>query len=232
MKAMKISTKISACLLFCVLGFLGNWFKLPLFFDVDFLFGSFFTMLAIMTIGGAFGVVAGIAAGTCTYILWNHPWAIIIFAAEAVFVAGVYSRRRGNLVVYDILYWACLGMPLIYLFYHQLMGIQLQSTFVIMLKQSLNGLFNAFAASLVLILFQFTRGASGIRMPYSQALFVVMFSLILLPSTVLMVSSMREYQDKQTQALEPESPLDPKQPERSWRTGFRSTTGMFTYFQL
>ena len=59
MHAMKISTKISVCALFCVLGFLGNWFKLPLFFNVDFLFGSLFTMLTIMAVAGACGIITG-----------------------------------------------------------------------------------------------------------------------------------------------------------------------------
>lgn len=202
MKVVKNSTKILSCALLCILGFLGNWFNLTLFFNVDFLFGSFFTMFAILSIGGAYGVIVGIVAGTCTYFLWNHPWAIIIFAAEAIFVATGYSRRKGNPVVYDILYWVCIGMPLIYLFYHQLMGLHPQSTLLIMLKQSVNGLFNALMASLAWILLQFLRRSSGTSLSYNRVLFVVMVSLVLLPSTFLMVSGMRTYQEKRTQSFQ------------------------------
>lgn len=199
---MKLSTKIYACILFCLLGFIGNWCKLTLFFNVDFLFGSFFAMLAIMIIGGTWGTVVGIVAGTCTYFLWNHPWASIIFAAEALCVAGLHAKRKGNIIIYDMLFWLCLGIPMIYLFYHQLMGMQLPSTLVVMLKQSINGVFNALMASFFLILYQFMKKTSGNRMPYNQVLFVAMVSLVLLPSATLLVLGMESYQEKQSQALE------------------------------
>ena len=93
MNALKPSTRLSLCLLFCTLGFWSNLLKLPLFFNVDFLVGSFFVVLAIMTIGSVSGAVAGFFAGTCTYLLWNHPWAIFIFAGEAIFVGMLYSKR-------------------------------------------------------------------------------------------------------------------------------------------
>ncbi len=196
------ANKIFVCGLFCLLGFVGNLLKVELFFNVDFLIGSFFVMLAILSVGGACGAITGFVAGICTYLLWNHPWAIIIFAGEALFVSRLYSRRRGSLVIYDILYWACLGMPMVYLFYHYFMGMQLQSTLVVMLKQSVNGVFNALTASLAHVLFKFMKRSTGAKIAYSQLLFVTMASLVFLPSMYLFITEMRVYQEKRTGAFE------------------------------
>jgi hypothetical protein len=182
-----------ACLLFGLLGFLGNWFKLEIFFNLDFLFGSFFVMLAILMTGQIYGVIAGFIAATCTYFLWNHPWAVIVMTGEAVFVGSMYSRNKGNLVIYDMIYWLCIGMPLVYLFYHYVMAVQIQSTTFIMLKQSMNGVFNALMANLVYTVFSLRKNGTRNRIGYSQLIFTVMVSLVLLPAMIFLVVSMRMY---------------------------------------
>src|SRR5689334_6332739 len=120
--------RIALPLLLGLAGFAGNWFKLQLFFNVDFLFGSFFVMLAIARCGVLGGTLAGAVAGSCTYLLWNHPWAIIIFTAEALFVSLLNRRKAGFLFLYDICYWLVLGIPLVWLFYYYVMGMPQQST--------------------------------------------------------------------------------------------------------
>lgn len=82
-------------LLYGLLGFAGNWLNITLFLDVEFLFGSFFVMLAIIRHGMAAGVIAGGMASSCTFLPWNHPWAMAIFSAEALFVAW-RRDKKGN----------------------------------------------------------------------------------------------------------------------------------------
>jgi two-component system, cell cycle sensor histidine kinase and response regulator CckA len=190
----KISRRFLLCAIFCVLGFLGNWFKVSLFFNVDFLWGSVFSTLAIATLGGACGIVAAFVAGTCTYFLWNHPWAIVIFTAEAVVVSWLYARRKGNLVIYDLVYWLCFGMPMVYLFYHLVMGMTFQSAFVVILKQSVNGVSNALLATIGLTLFKYVKKPAGIRISFSELLFVMMVSFALLPTILLSISAIRTYE--------------------------------------
>jgi hypothetical protein len=64
-------------------GFLGNYFQVTLFFGVDFLFGSIAVMLVLYFYGLAWGVLAALVASSFTYVLWGHPYAIVIFTAEA-----------------------------------------------------------------------------------------------------------------------------------------------------
>lgn len=133
------------------LGVAGNVLKLTLFYNVDLLFGSFFVMLVISLYGPVWGGIAGVIAAGYTYVLWNHPYAIIIFTCEALFVGFVFRRRKDNLVYIDMVYWFVLGMPLVYLFYHGVMKMDNTGTVLIMLKQAVNGIFNALLARLVLM---------------------------------------------------------------------------------
>lgn len=135
---------------FNILGFLGNYFSLPLFFGVDFIFGSIITVIAIQAWGKKWGAITALIVSSYTYFLWGHPFAIIIFAAEAIFMGELHSRKY-NLVIADALYWLIIGTPLIYIFYKLVLGMDWTATILIMLKQSANGIFNTLIASLLVI---------------------------------------------------------------------------------
>ena len=198
----KASLRFLACAAFCLLAFIGNLLKSELFFNVDFLAGSFFVMLSVLVLGGWCGPISGFVAGTCTHFLWNHPYAIVITTFEALFVAGFYRRRKGNLVFYDMAYWACIGAPLVYIFSHHVMGVQLQSTLLIMLKMSVNGIFNALIAVLAHMVFSlWKRPRANEETSYSMLISVVMATLVLVPAMFFLITGMRAYQGMEKEAL-------------------------------
>jgi hypothetical protein len=69
-----------------VAGLAGNYFNYEIFLNINFLFGSIFALLALQFVGGKRGILAGAVIAGYTYILWNHPYAIIIMIAEVVSV--------------------------------------------------------------------------------------------------------------------------------------------------
>lgn len=179
-------------ILFGLLGFVSNGFKLELFFNVDFLFGSFFVMLAIMRFGAVAGVTAGFIASSCTFLLWNHPWAIIIMAAEAAFVAWQFRRGKTDCLTLDIIFWAVIGAPLVWFFYAVVMHVDSQSTLLIILKQSINGVFNALLASAVHLALRLKSKKSQEYPSFQEVLFVTMVTIILIPSFVYLVLKLRD----------------------------------------
>ena len=82
-------------------GLAGNYFKFPIFLNIDFLFGSIFAMLALQRFGPGPGILAAAIIAGITYFLWNHPYAIIIMAAEVAVVGWLMRRRKMGLVVAD-----------------------------------------------------------------------------------------------------------------------------------
>ena len=90
-----------------LLGYAANLVKLELFFGVDFLFGSIFVMLGMLLYGATAGIIAGVIASLCTWYHWHHPWSILSFTGEAVFVAWWLRTRSRDIIIPDILFWIC-----------------------------------------------------------------------------------------------------------------------------
>ena len=131
-------------------GYLGNYFRLSLFFGIDFLFGSIAVLIVLYLYGLSWGTFAALIASYCTYILWNHPYAIIILTGEALFVGLLLRRKYQNMVLLDGIYWLFLSIPLVWLFYGGVMQVEAAQTWLVALKQSVNGIFNALVATLII----------------------------------------------------------------------------------
>jgi len=170
-------------LLFGSLGFGLNWLKLELFFNVDFLFGSILSMVALQRYGVLAGVTAALIASTATIFHWHQPWAVVIFTAEAAAVYQLGKRRRLNLLSADILYWFTGGLLLVWLFYHQIMGFAPLATVVIALKQGINGIFNTLLAEGICLLPWMVRRNEQQQKPaLRELLFVGLSALVLVPA--------------------------------------------------
>ncbi|NQZ52894.1 MAG: PAS domain S-box protein [Piscirickettsiaceae bacterium] len=146
------STKIIFFATSILMGLAGNIANLELFFGVNFLFGSIATMLVLRISGWAWGSLAGFLISLYSLYLWGHPYAIIIFTLEAVVVGFlIHSKRFDDYVLADITYWIVIGGPLIYLFYTQMLELDDQVSYLIIVKQSLNGILNTVISSLIFI---------------------------------------------------------------------------------
>lgn len=169
--------------LFGLIGFGLNWLKLELFFNVDFLFGSMVTMVALQRFGLTVGLTAALIASLATLFHWHHPWAILIFTLETVLVYLLVSRKRFSLLNADILYWFTGGLVLVWLFYHHLMGFAPLATLLIALKQGINGIFNTLLAKGICLLPWMTNRDGRQQKPaLRELLFVGLAALVLMPA--------------------------------------------------
>lgn len=138
-------------LILIILGYLGNYFHLPLFFGVDFLFGSIAVFLIIPIYGCFWGTVAAFLSSTYTYYpLWGHPYAMIIFTCEALFVGLMLRRKRANMLLSDGIYWIFIGVELVAIFYGLILQVSGNALLIIVFKQAVNGLFNTLIANLII----------------------------------------------------------------------------------
>ncbi|WP_225885440.1 ATP-binding protein [Leptolyngbya sp. KIOST-1] len=136
--------------LLLVLGVLGNYFRWSIFFHIDFLFGTIAVWLVLSLYGAGWGAIAALVSASLTFFLWHHPYAVVIFSAEFLVVAALSRGHQRNLVLLNALFWVVLGMPLVWLFYQQVLGLDPNQVHIVMLKQAVNGIFNALVASLLL----------------------------------------------------------------------------------
>ena len=103
--------KLFALILLAALALAGNYINLPLLFSVSFIFGSIAALVALQLYGLLPGMVIAAIGGSYTWILWGHPYAMIIFTIE-VLIVGLLSRRIPHLPLADFLYWLIIGVLL------------------------------------------------------------------------------------------------------------------------
>jgi len=196
--ATRVRTILSV-LAFGLLGIAGNYFKLTLFFDVDLIFGSIVSLIVLQLAGLPAALAVSAIASSYTYILWNHPYAVVIMVAEVAFVGWFYTSQgraksgaahRANIALLDTLYWLVAGMPLVFIFYHLVMGLDITDTLLVMFKQSTNGILNSVLASLLFSLYSYVRWKqSDFRPEHTRALRHLLFSLtvalVIVPTLVV-----------------------------------------------
>ncbi|MCL2925033.1 MAG: response regulator, partial [Trichodesmium sp. MAG_R04] len=112
---------------------------------------SIASLIVVYLYGSKWGTLAAFVVSIHTYFLWDHPYAIIILTLEAIFVGIILSRQYSqNLVLLDGIYWILLGIPLVGFFYRFVLNVSTIQTVLIVLKESVNGLFNAIIANLII----------------------------------------------------------------------------------
>lgn len=196
-------------ILLSMLAYGGNYGRLPLFFGVDFLFGSIFSFIATYLYGLRMGLAVSAIASTYTYILWGQPYAGILLVLETLWVGlGIrrdrQRRRSSNMVMLVLFYWICLGAPLCFASYFFILKFSTLSAVLVVLKQAINAAFNTLTAHLLLDYLPlrqwlYVRYKDGIskdgnsdRRPIQQMLFNLLIAFVFFP--VLSIAVLTGYQ--------------------------------------
>jgi len=88
-----------------------NVFGLPIFGGTELLFGGWLPLLIAYAYGAGPAALAGTLAFSVTAYNWGHPWGLICFGLEPVFVGWFVHRYSGRIRA-SALYWALIGTPL------------------------------------------------------------------------------------------------------------------------
>ncbi|WP_224963163.1 sensor histidine kinase [Geomonas subterranea] len=172
-------------------GFLLNWFKLDFYFNVEFIFGSVLTMFALMRFGLVTGMTATIIAAGCTWQLWHHPWAIVIFCAETLCTSRLRIARDRDPVINNLAYWFTGGIGLVLFFYVGVMGFPLLAATVMGLKQGINGIFNTLIASALYGAYCFHHQRPGSLPSLRQLIFVTISLFVTIPALLFLYLDIR-----------------------------------------
>ncbi len=197
---LRYKRQFGGLILLIIAGFLGNYFRWTLFFDIDFLFGSIAVWIVVCLYGVKWGTFAGFIAGICTYVIWHHPYTTLTFTAEALFVGWLFHRRQqDNIVLLDALFWLVIGMPLIWLFYAIVLHVDPTQARIILFKQPVNGIFNALIASLLLThspIHRWVERPPAISaLSLQQTLFNLLVAFVSVPTLVLIILSSNQVVD-------------------------------------
>lgn len=181
---------ILSLLILC--GVFLNIFAPRLFMGFNYLFGSIPVLIVLHFYGIGWGTLAGLIAGSWTYFLFGHPYAIVWLTMEP-FLIGLALRFTSvrNLVLLNTIYWPVFGIPLLWLFFKFVMGLPFVGTLPAALMFWLIGIANSLAATIIIQMAPLAQLA-GKRNEYRivtmrQAIFSMMMSLVVLPAIIIMV---------------------------------------------
>jgi diguanylate cyclase (GGDEF)-like protein len=183
-----------------ILGVLGNYLTIPIHIGVDYIFGSIFTIIILYFYGIKYGLISSILINVYTYKLWNHPYAVIIFALEILFIGIMINRKGDNIILWDSLYWIIIGAPISALIYY--FGLHYAPFYIllIILKNSVNGIVNTFFASI--IIFYTPIGEAVFKrktersIPISRIIFVIIVGSVIIYSMITDVVNSKAYLSK------------------------------------
>lgn len=175
------------------LGFALNLARLSLGTGVDILVGNVFSYLAFRAFGRRSGLVAVSISSFATVFIWHHPYSWIVWIAEYLFVT---RKSKIAVPVRDVIFWAFLGAPTLLVFYGVIMGMDLLSMLLVVLKQGANGVGNiVIAEMLFFVLFggRWVRrsGHALASISLRESVVVLFFSLVLLPTVVALWTTSR-----------------------------------------
>ncbi|TGB02231.1 GGDEF domain-containing protein [Halobacillus salinus] len=148
-----ITKKLLLFLVLTAASYLLNTVHLSLYYGVHFLFGSIPLVMLLKKLGAWPAFIGAIIAQSYTLFLWNHPYALIIFSLEILFLGFFFTRKLKNIILRDALYWLLLGIPLVFLFYGEFLQFGLEATMMVALKDMMNGLVNVWGAVFLLFVF-------------------------------------------------------------------------------
>ncbi|MBW4530872.1 MAG: GGDEF domain-containing protein [Aphanothece saxicola GSE-SYN-MK-01-06B] len=173
------------------LAVLGNACPVSLCFSIQILLGSIASTLALLWLRGWWNVPIAAMASLYTWTLWGHPWAIVIFSAEALWLALFVNRfsgppandLNGRIIVADVVFWLLVGTPLVFFLYGSVLHIDPTNVAVTAAKQAVNGVANTVVAFLLFVLLQLRRHSHGKGLlPLRGLVFSVVLASIILPS--------------------------------------------------
>jgi len=179
-------------LLLCVLAaaaFAGNLFAPRLANGADYYFGSIALLISVQFCGRWPGLLAGMAATAGAFLAASQIYTPLLFLLEAVWLVWLLpSSRNGNAIIWDALFWAVIGAPLIVLLTDpQAAGQASVNTLVFWV----NGITNAMVAGLLLMNSRLRAVLSADSrlpaLPIRQLIFNQMMTIALLPAVVVLV---------------------------------------------
>lgn len=182
------NTKIFKYLGGLILGISGaivNTCSVNLGWGLDVVFGQALVVAGLRILSPAQFVGASIISSSITLLLWQHPWAWIIWALEAATLAAF--GRKSSLAALDAAFWLLVGAPLLLLTYGAVMGMGALDLVLVITKQAANGILNVALGELGYLAFYALLGRRRVDSPKLPIETVASSSLVALCAMPLLV---------------------------------------------
>lgn len=167
-------------------GFALNLPQLQLGWGLHFIFGNALIFAFLRVLRPQSIVLAASISSVRSIVLWQHPWAWIIWTLEAGLVAS--RARKSSPVRSDVIFWIVLGTPLLVLTYGMAMHMDRLSVLLVIAKQTTNGVLNVVIGEMIYLAILSVKRprvvATWPKMPIQSLLMTFLLAIILIPTVV------------------------------------------------
>lgn len=137
-----------------LLGFVVNLLPIPLFSNINLIFGNVAIVIVAILLGPWYALITALLSATGLVLVWSNSYAYILFSLEAI-VLG-FARLKDIRILYaSVLYWFFIGMPLFSIFALNFTDIPTNHIHFITMKQAVNGILYAALAELCVVTIPF-----------------------------------------------------------------------------
>ncbi|MCX7553525.1 diguanylate cyclase [Marinicella sp. S1101] len=127
-----------------------NLFRLPLFFEAEFVFGGVIFLLVAVFRGPWVAVLTAIIGTIPLVLAWGSFWPLLTFGLEALLVGLAFAYKRTNVILLVIVYWLFIGMPISWYSISQYEFFLDAHRLTILIKQLTNAILYAHIAAILM----------------------------------------------------------------------------------
>lgn len=169
-------------------GFALNSLEIQLGWGMHFIFGNALVFAFIRLLPPASFVTAASISSAWSIVLWNHPWAWLIWTIEAAVISGLIARTSPIRI--DVFFWLLVGSPLLAGSYGSIMHMDDLSLGLVIAKQAINAVLNVALGELIYafglqFLVNRVKGTVS-RMPIEAFVLMIMTTTVLIPAILFL----------------------------------------------
>jgi two-component system, sensor histidine kinase len=115
-----------------------NLIPIVLLGDSRVLLGPFLTMPLVLALPRPWALVAAVVPAAVTVVTLNHPFLVILGAAEALWLAQARADRPGRVFLRAVLFWVVVGAPIGIWLYYGIAGLPAEIVAIWLCSRAIN----------------------------------------------------------------------------------------------
>jgi len=197
-----LKTELCVGIILGLVGLLLNRLDVELLPGISLIFGSIFSLFALLRYGVIAGLTATLLAASATLSLYGHAWNLLLSLIELLVVTWLLRQRHLEPILAMLCYWLLVGWLLCLSFHYYFVEISWDDARLITLKQAVNGTFNMMVAQVICLMSQRLLGYKPAPVRIHTLLFNIIGLAAVVPIIIHMVIDIKTSYRSAVQGLE------------------------------
>ncbi len=137
-------------LIFVIAAVLANLINIPIAMGIDFNISHLFILLVLYFYGFKWGIVSAFVVGISSLFNSFSLYSILFNILPFICIYYLLVRKNISLLISGTIYWGAIGSSFIFLYWHFIVGLNIDAVTFILIKECINAVFNILLAVLII----------------------------------------------------------------------------------